>query len=59
MSSIPQLAYLRVRVRKRNAILAVIFSVFMVGVIVGNIWSNTQKQEFERHETYSRTTSRR
>lgn len=45
--------------RKRNAILAVIFSVFMVGVIVGNIWSNTQKQEFERHETYSRTTSRR
>jgi hypothetical protein len=31
----------------------------MVGVIVGNIWSNTQKQEFERHETYSRTTSRR
>jgi hypothetical protein len=59
MSSIPQLAYLRVRVRKRNAILAGAVALFIAGVILGNIWANTQQEGFERHETYTRTTSRR
>ena len=58
-TKLPQLSYLRVRVRKRNGLIAGIMAVFVAGVVLGNVWSNTQREGFERHETYRAANSGR